>query len=280
MKKPIIISITNNKGGVGKTTSAVNTSAALALHHQEPVLLIDFDTQANSTRSLVGDHEGLGILSVLVDNTLGMHNVFKETKVDNLFLVPNEARFEGKKIEMSRLLQFDLDPNYALKRQLDTDFVKEFSYIIIDCSPSIDIGVVNALMVSDFYIIPTLADDLSIMGIEEILHFGNQVSQINDKLTLLGIFLNNVNRSRKQTKKARDLIIEAVGDLKLETEIPTFAKFTGLPSNQKTIFDIVAPSRKGAKEYISLADEIVERIKRHYSNKRKEINFVNTDMRV
>jgi chromosome partitioning protein len=268
MKKPVVISVTNNKGGVGKTTASVHIAAAMAKYHKKPVLLIDFDTQANATQSLIGDAEiesDAGILTVLADDDTGLHNVYKETNIENLFLIPNEMKIDGRKITVNKILGFDMDPNNVLKRKLETDFIHNFSYVIIDCSPSIDVDVVNALIASDFYIIPTTADDLSIMGIGEILSFGSEVSKINKDLNLLGIFLNEVNKSHKKTKIGREIINDAVGDLKFKTEISSFVKFSNLPSKQQTIFDIQSPKEKGAVDYISLTNEIIDRITAFYS---------------
>lgn len=266
MSTPKIITVVNNKGGVGKTTSAISIAVALSEYNKKPTLLIDFDCQANATVHLTGDRvigKEAGILTVL-DNQAKMeiHDVYKETKYENLFLVPNEMRIDGNKLSIIRTIgQSSVGIYKKLKNKLKNDFVNNFEYVIIDCAPSTELDLINALVASDFYIVPTTASDESIFGIGEILEFCHEVRESeNPNLELLGVFLTQVNKSHKNTKKARKLLQETIGDLLFETEIPTQTKFKELASQNITIFEAVGKNGRGAKEYCFLTDEIIERV--------------------
>jgi chromosome partitioning protein len=288
MKDTKVITVVNNKGGVGKTTSAISIAVSLAEFQKDTaVLLIDFDCQASATVHLTGDKiigKKAGIVTILErSNNLEVHDVYTETNYANLFFVPNEMRVKGNKLSIIKTIgQSSIGVYKQLKNKLDTDFVKNFDYVIIDCAPSTELDLINALVASDYYIVPTLVADESIFGISEILEFCKEVQESeNPSLKLLGVFLTQVNRSHKKSKGARKLLKDALGDFMFNSEIPTQIKFSELASQNKTIFDVVGKNGRGAKEYIDLTDEIIERIKLSGSvSKSKKSRNANQEARV
>lgn len=262
MKKPIVISMTNHKGGVCKTTSCLSIGEALS-KKGKVVLLIDLDIQANLTFSLLGKEAETkdGILSYL-DNPSNQapSNIIQQTSKEGLFVIPNEKRLKGEIQDMNSMMGEGFKSFLRIEKLLEEKIFAEFDFILIDLPPSKDKIVANALMASSFYMIPVEASDYCLEGMEELVGFINETKEYNKKLDLLGIFMPNVDKRLKANKDLISGLKTSLGNSFIDIAIPTNTKISTLPKMGKTIFDLKGASAKGKKEYEDLASEIIRRV--------------------
>ena len=247
-----IISITNQKGGVGKTTTAINLSAALAEAEQK-ILLVDFDPQINAT-------VGLGIELSDEDKTVldAIHNIEKtkniiiENVVQNLDVLPGSIELSSLETE----LLSDENKDQALKKAIDT-VRDDYDYIIIDCPPAVGIITVNALTASDACIIPVQCEYFSLEGLNQVLAAVELVrSRMNPELKVEGILFTMFD---SRTRLAQDVVSEVknhITERVFETMIPRNIRLAEAPSNGMTILDYEGSS-VGAERYRKLAAEIL-----------------------
>lgn len=270
MKKPVIISITNNKGGVAKSALSVNLSAALAKKGFN-TCLIDLDTQANATQNLIGDIAGKdrpGIINGLLDEdrVIKASSLMYETKIDKLFILPNERKIANYEISLSNELEKEMDRAEVLKKFLQRDENINFlDFIIIDNNPSKDLSVTNSLFASDYFIIPTTIADGSLNGVESFIDFAMSYRKFNPRLEFMGVVLTMTDRRRSKLVKVQCELEEALGNRLFDITIPTNSVFDDLTNDQKTIFEVSKrKNSKGAKEYLWLAESIIEKTKHHF----------------
>jgi chromosome partitioning protein len=272
---PRIISITGQKGGVGKTTSTVHIASRLAdLGYK--TLIIDFDTtQSNATRSIYGpvwdwapEDKVRGICDV-VANGGKLDDIIFETGRENLWIVPSEKKTpKGTNYNIEGSLnQMGLEGFSVLKELFDESSVlTEMHFVLIDNAPSLGITTVSSMIASDYFLIPVQTSDLSMESIGDTITAGLKVKkQMNEYLEPLGFFISTMDKRPKMAKAA---IIELESLAKetnihfFNTKIPTSAKFAFLPREQKTIFDVTKKSARGHKEYLDLVSELLDQIKR------------------
>ncbi len=264
MKNPIIISSVNQKGGVHKTTMTLHFGAAMA-DKGFKVLLVDLDyTQANLTHSLIGDisnDNAKGIMNLIIDDEISVRDVIRETPRENLYIIPSEEKVMGQKIEIENFIMSRRDRDVCLKTKLNSQELEDFDFVIVDNGPTLGLLTINSLGCSDFFLVPTLADNYSIEGISKILMTAHEVREhINEDLDLLGILMVGVDGREKISKEARKTLIETVGDRVFKSFIKVNTKFRSLSSQKKTIFDVSRNNEKGTKEYRDFADEALVRI--------------------
>lgn len=254
----MIIACIQSKGGVGKTTTAVNLSHALT-RHQKKVLLIDLDSQGSASLSLGISRTNLSpsIAEVLLDDT-SIEESIRETKVEGLHLVTGSMA----------LANFDISaPKDEKKRtELLKDGIKsiipKFDTIIFDCPPSMGLLPINALVACDHYIIPTQPHYLALEGLINLLDAIDRIkANFGAKPELLGILLTLCDRRAKSTSEISNIIRNQFQNSVFQTEIGTNIKLAEAPSFGKTIFehDWSCP---GAEAYQCLAKEVINKTKK------------------
>jgi chromosome partitioning protein len=261
---PKIITITNNKGGVSKTTLSVNLGAALAKIGYK-VCLIDCDTQGNLTSNLLKDYDSEiqpGIIQGLLDEegSVKPSDIMYQSVVENLFVIPNERTIGGEYVSLSNELEKEWDRVNVLKNFLKDDSrLNEMDYVIIDTPPTRDLIVVNALCASTHFIIPSTVSDSSLIGLESCIDYTNKFRKINPSLQFLGVVLIGVDKRRSKNKVVIDDLDEGLEDKFFKTLIPINANFDDFVGKQLTIFDVPKNISKGKEEYLALAESIVQK---------------------
>ncbi|MCS7258862.1 MAG: AAA family ATPase [candidate division WOR-3 bacterium] len=247
------VTITNQKGGVGKTTTAINLSAALALEG-ENVLLVDLDPQAHSTLGL-GVEKGTvtrSVYNAILDETKTEELIIKIT--DNFYLLPSNIQLAGAEVELVTML----DRENRLKRAL-MGLKDVYSFIFIDCPPTLGLLTINGLVAADSVLIPIQCEYYALEGIARLLDTINLVKKhINTSLEIEGIvltmFSSNTNLSHQVAEDVRNYFKDKV----YNTIIPRSIRLAEAPSFGKTIFQYDSNSR-GAIAYRELAQEFLLR---------------------
>ena len=253
----MIISIANQKGGVAKSTTAINLAAGLALEGYN-VLLIDIDPQANASRVFVQSEEELPkektLYSVII-NFSPLSPLVQPTGFDNLSFVPSHIRLSSADMELARA--FD-NRSERLKRAIQPLRAK-YDYIIVDNPPSLGLLTINAFVASDQLIIPVAAGFFALAGLVQLQETIDMVkqTQLNPALGILGVlytFSERTNVSRDVEAQLRAYF----GDLAFKTIIPKNVSLEEAHSNHTHIFQY-APNSKGALAYRALVKEVVSR---------------------
>lgn len=246
------LAITNQKGGVGKTTTSVNLGACLAQLNKK-VLLIDIDPQGNATSGVGVDKGDLdeSIYDVLIDE-VDVESVIRKTKINNLDLLPSTIQLAGAEVELVSTISREI----RLKRSL-AKIKRDYDYIIIDCPPSLGLLTLNALTASDAVLIPVQCEYYALEGLGQLLSTVRLVQKhLNKKLMIDGVLLTMFDARTNLGIQVIEEVKKYFQDKVYKTIIPRNVRLSEAPSHGEpiTIYD---PKSRGAEFYLELAKEVV-----------------------
>ena len=255
-----IIAISNQKGGVGKTTTAINLSTALAASG-EKVLLIDLDPQGNASTGLGIDYENRqnSIYEVLSGNT-SIEQSIKNTSIDNLFIIPSTVDLSGIEPELADVS----DRAFTLKKILESEDINNFNYIFLDCPPALSLLTVMAMTAANSIIVPLQCEFFALEGLSQLIKTIGRVKQnLNPSLSIDGIVLTMFDGRNKLSSQVANDVRSHLKEQVYQTVIPRNVRVSEAPSfgMPALIYD---QNASGSQAYLNLANEIIKQ------NKEKE----------
>ncbi len=250
-----IIAFANQKGGVGKTTSAVNVAASLGLLDKK-TLLVDLDPQGNATSGVGIAKKSLkGTIKDVLTGETEIKNVVLPTNYKNLWIIPTNVSLSGAEFDLYN----DEGSEYNLKDAFET-ISNEYDYIIIDCPPSLGMLTVNAFVASDGILVPMQAEFYAVEGLSQLISTTKRVKKLyNEDLNIVGILITMYNKRLLLSMQVMDELQKYYPDKLFNTTISRNVKLSEAPGFGKPVYYHDKHS-KGANEYFEVAKELISRI--------------------
>jgi chromosome partitioning protein len=255
MSKLRIITLANQKGGVGKTTTAINLATALAAVG-EKVLLVDVDPQGNASTGLGIDRKSRALSSYdILTGAATVSEAAMETAVPGLFLIASTLDLLGVEMEISGAP----DRAHRLRQALRGDTKLGFSYVIIDCPPSLNLLTLNAMAAADSVLVPLQCEFFALEGLSQLLQTVEEVRQsLNPQLTIQGIVLTMYDGRNNLANQVVEDVRAHMGERVYRTVIPRNVRVSEAPSHGKPaiLYDLKC---SGSQAYLQLASEVIQR---------------------
>jgi len=260
-----IISVANQKGGVGKTTTAINLAACLALSGKK-VLIVDIDPQGNASSGLgvnLGENQK-GIYELLTDE-IALDQVIYSTEIDTLKIIPSSVDLAGAEIEL-----VGRDHREKILSMALNGINEEYEFVVIDCPPSLGLLTLNALTVSQSVLIPMQCEYYALQGLSHLLKTLKRIKKsINPNLKVEGILLTMYDNRTLLTSQVENQVKKYFSEYLMRTIIPRNIRLSEAPSHGKPIV-LYANRSKGSDSYIELAQEVIQRTKGEISSSKIE----------
>jgi chromosome partitioning protein len=255
LMRPVIVAIANQKGGVGKTTTAINLAAAMA-HKRHKTLLVDLDPQGNATLSFIDPHgPEYTVYDMLVKPDVTASQAVASTPLDELDVI-------GSRISLAKAeakLMGEFDSHFRLKDKLST-IAPLYDYIVLDTPPTLGILTVNALVAATHLIVPIQSSYYSLEGTDDLLDTYEKIrSRPNPELRFLGVVITLHDKRTNLGRDVKGQIQNVFGDKVFQTTISKSVRLEESPAYKQDIFKF-APNSSGAVEYYSLSEEVIGRV--------------------